>query len=415
MRKDIVVEVSAAGRARLQAIVADRNSPQKHAWRARIILLTAAGLGTVEIMRRTGKSKTSVWRWQERFMNEGIEGLRRDKTRPSRIPPLGPQVAERVVALTQDDPPGETTHWTAAMMAKAAGISVSSVQRIWRTHGLQPHRVRQFKLSTDPQFAAKLRDIVGLYVDPPAHAIVLSVDEKSQIQALDRTQPGLPLKRGRTGTMTHDYKRNGTTTLFAALDVLDGKVIGRCMQRHRHQEFIRFLNTIEAEVPVGRIVHVILDNYGPHKHPKTRAWLDRHPRFVFHYTPTSASWLNAVEGFFAKLTRRRLKRGAFGSIVELQAAINRFLRETNDAPKPFTWTADPDKIIAAVRAPNVRFDPLGRREGKQRQADLLGSPAAMTRRIRSGSEPTPAFRMTAARWFSTVRWLMPSSWAMTLF
>ena len=195
MRKDIVVEVSAAGRARLQAIVADRNSPQKHAWRARIILLTAAGLGTVEIMRRTGKSKTSVWRWQERFMNEGIEGLRRDKTRPSRIPPLGPQVAERVVALTQDDPPGETTHWTAAMMAKAAGISVSSVQRIWRTHGLQPHRVRQFKLSTDPQFAAKLRDIVGLYVDPPAHAIVLSVDEKSQIQALDRTQPGLPLKR----------------------------------------------------------------------------------------------------------------------------------------------------------------------------------------------------------------------------
>ena len=244
------------------------------------------------------------------------------------------------------------------MMAKAAGISVSSVQRIWRTHGLQPHRVRQFKLSTDPQFAAKLRDIVGLYVDPPAHAIVLSVDEKSQIQALDRTQPGLPLKRGRTGTMTHDYKRNGTTTLFAALDVLDGKVIGRCMQRHRHQEFIRFLNTIEAEVPVGRIVHVILDNYGPHKHPKTRAWLDRHPRFVFHYTPTSASWLNAVEGFFAKLTRRRLKRGVFGSIVELQAAINRFLRETNDAPKPFTWTADPDKIIAAVRRGHQTLDSI---------------------------------------------------------
>jgi transposase len=285
MRKDIVVDVSAAGRARLQAIVADRNSPQKHVWRARIILLTVAGLGTVEIMRRTGKSKTCVWRWQERFMHEGIEGLRRDKTRPPRIPRLGPQVAERVIALTQEDPPGETTHWTAAMMAKAVRISVSSVQRIWRTHGLQPHRVRQFKLSTDPQFATKLRDIVGLYVDPPAHAIVLSVDEKSQIQALDRTQPGLPLKRGRTGTMTHDYKRNGTTTLFAALDVLEGKVIGRCMQRHRHQEFIRFLNTIEAEVPVGRIVHVILDNYGPHKHPKTRAWLDRHPRFCVPLHP----------------------------------------------------------------------------------------------------------------------------------
>jgi transposase len=348
MRKDVVVEVSAVDRARLAAIVADRSSPQKDVWRAQIVLLTAAELGTVEIMRRTGKSKTCVWRWQERFMHEGVEGLLRDKTRPSRIPPLGPQVAERVITLTQQDPPGETTHWTAAMMAKTVGVSVSSVQRIWRVHGLRPHRVRQFKLSTDPQFTAKLRDIVGLYVDPPAHAIVLSVDEKSQIQALDRTQPGLPLKRGRAGTMTHDYKRNGTTTLFAALDVLDGKVIGRCMQRHRHQEFIRFLNAIEAEVPVGRIVHVILDNYGPHKHPKTRAWLDRHPRFVFHYTPTSASWLNAVEGFFAKLTRRRLKRGVFGSIVELQAAINRFLRETNDDPKPFIWTADPDKIIAAA-------------------------------------------------------------------
>jgi transposase len=358
MRKDVVVEVSAADRARLEAIVADWNSLQKHVWRARIILMTGAGLGTVEIIRRTGKSKNCVWRWQERFMEQGVAGLLRDKTRPSRIPPLGVEVAERVVALTQQDPPGETTHWTARMMAQAAGISVSSVQRIWRVHGLQPHRVRQFKLSTDPQFAAKLRDIVGLYVDPPAHAIVLSVDEKSQIQALDRTQPGLPLKKGRAGTMTHDYKRNGTTSLFAAFDVLDGKVIGRCMQRHRHQEFIRFLNTIEAEVPVGKIVHVILDNYGPHKHPKTRAWLDRHPRFVFHYTPTSCSWLNAVEGFFAKLSKRRLKRGSFRSIVDLQAAINRFLRETNDDPKPFTWTADPDKIIAAVRRGHQTLDSL---------------------------------------------------------
>jgi transposase len=265
------------------------------------------------------------------------------------VPPLGREVAERVVSLTQGDPPGETTHWTAAAMAEATAISVSSVQRIWRAHGLQPHRMRQFKLSNDPHFAAKLRDVVGLYVDPPAHAIVLSVDEKSQIQALDRTQPGLPLKPGRCGTMTHDYKRHGMTTLFAALDVLEGKIIGRCMQRHRHQEFIRFLNAIEAEVPVGKIVHVILDNYATHKHPKVRAWLQRHPRFVFHYTPTSASWLNAVEGFFAKLTKRRLKRGVFRSIVDLQAAINRFLDETNDNPRPFTWTADPDKIIAALK------------------------------------------------------------------
>jgi transposase len=349
MREGITVEVSAADRARLEAIIADRNSPQKHVWRAQIVLLTADGLGTGEIMRQAGTSKVTVWRWQERFMRAGVAGLLRDKTRRSRIPPLPASVRDRTVALTQGEPPGEATHWTAAMMANAAGISVSSVQRIWRAHGLQPHRVRQFKLSRDPDFVPKLRDIVGLYVDPPAHAIVLSVDEKSQIQALDRTQPGLPLKPGRLGTMTHDYKRNGTTTLFAALDVLDGKVIGRCMQRHRHQEFIRFLNTIEAAIPVGKIVHVVLDNYGSHKHPKVRAWLDRHPRFVFHYTPTSASWLNAVEGFFAKLTRRRLKRGVFCSLVDLQAAINRFLAETNDDPKPFVWTADPDQIIAAVR------------------------------------------------------------------
>jgi transposase len=358
MRQGINVDVSAADRVRLEAMVADRNSPQKHVWRARIILLTAEGSGTVEIMRRTGKSKTAVWRWQERFMTAGVDGLLRDKTRPSRVPPLGREVAERVVSLTQGDPPGETTHWTAAAMAEATAISVSSVQRIWRAHGLQPHRMRQFKLSNDPHFAAKLRDVVGLYVDPPAHAIVLSVDEKSQIQALDRTQPGLPLKPERCGTMTHDYKRHGMTTLFAALDVLEGKIIGRCMQRHRHQEFIRFLNAIEAEVPVGKIVHVILDNYATHKHPKVRAWLQRHPRFVFHYTPTSASWLNAVEGFFAKLTKRRLKRGVFRSIVDLQAAINRFLDETNDNPRPFTWTADPDKIIAAVKRGHQVLDSI---------------------------------------------------------
>ena len=327
----------AADRRRLEALVGDRNVAQKHVWRARIVLHSADGIGTNGIMRRTGKSKTCVWRWQERFAQEGYDGLLRDKTRPSRIPPLGPEVAERVVALTLSDPPAEATHWVAAMMAKATGISVSSVQRIWRAHGLRPHRVRQFKLSNDPDFVAKLRDVVGLYVDPPAHAIVLSVDEKSQIQALDRTQPGLPMKKGRLGTMTHDYKRHGTTTLFAALNVLEGKVIGRCMQRHRHrhQEFIRFLNAIEADIPAGKGVHVILDNYAAHKHAKVRAWLGRHERFTFHFVPTSCSWLNAVEGFFAKLSKRCLKRGVFRSIVDLQVAINRFLDETNDNPKPF--------------------------------------------------------------------------------
>jgi transposase len=358
MRTGISITVSSPDRLQLEAIVRDRNAAQKHVWRAAIVLLSADGVGTNEIMRQTGTSKTCVWRWQERFAQEGMAGLLRDKTRPSRIAPLGPEVAARVVALTLKEPPGETTHWTAAAMAVATGISVSSVQRIWRKHGLQPHRMRTFKLSNDKQFAEKLHDIVGLYVDPPAHAVVLSFDEKSQIQALDRTQPGLPLKKGRCGTMTHDYKRNGTTTLFAALNVLDGSVIGQCMQKHRHQEFIRFLNVIEAKVPAGKVVHVVLDNYAAHKHPKVLAWLLRHPRFIFHFTPTSASWLNAVEGFFATLSKRRLKRGVFRSIVDLQAAINRYTAEHNLSPKPFTWTKDPDKIIAAVKRGHQVLDSI---------------------------------------------------------
>jgi len=357
MRTGISFEVTAADRCRLEAVVGDRNAAQKHVWRSRIILFTADGCGTAEIMRRTGKSKPCVWRWQERFMSAGVDGLLKDKTRPPRIAPLGTDIAERVVEMTLQAPPHEATHWTATAMAKAAGISESSVRRIWKAHGLAPHRWRQFKLSNDPQFVPKLRDVVGLYVDPPAHAIVLSVDEKSQIQALDRTQPGLPMKKGRAGTMTHDYKRHGTTTLFAALNILDGTVIGRNMQRHRHQEFIRFLNDVEREVPAGKTVHAILDNYAVHKHPKVRAWLARHPRWTFHFVPTSCSWLNAVEGFFAKLAKRRLKRGVFASIVDLQATINRFVAEHNETEaKPFNWTADPDKIIAAVKRGHQALD-----------------------------------------------------------
>jgi transposase len=358
MRPGISITLSPTARRRLRAIIRNRNAAQKHVWRAKIVLLSADGFGTVEIMRRTGKSKTCVWRWQERFAAEGVDGLLRDKTRPSRVPPLGQAIIDRVVALTATAPPHEATHWTAAAMAKAVGISVSSAQRIWRAHGLAPHRLRHFKLSNDPDFVPKLREIVGLYVNPPTHAVVLSVDEKSQIQALDRTQPGLPMKRGRAGTMTHDYKRNGTTTLFAALNVLDGTVLGRCMQRHRHQEFIRFLNAIEAEVPAGKLVHVILDNYAAHKQPKVLAWLARHPRFTFHFTPTSCSWLNAVETFFATLTRRRLKRGVFRSVVDLQAAINRYLEEANHDPTPFIWTADPDKIIVAVNRGRQALDSI---------------------------------------------------------
>jgi transposase len=358
MRAGVTLSVSSADLDRLRALVSDRNAPQKHVWRARIVLLTGEGVGTSAIMRETSKSKTCVWRWQERFADEGFEGLLRDKTRPSRIPKLDPAVAERVVTLTMEPPVAEATHWTGAAMAEAAGVSVSSVQRIWRSHGLQPHRIRQFKLSKDPAFVDKLRDVVGLYVDPPAHTVVLSVDEKSQIQALDRTQPGLPMKKGRAGTMTHDYKRNGTTTLFAAMNVLDGTVIGRNMQRHRHQEFIRFLNAVEREVPAGKTVHAILDNYAAHKHPDVRKWLARHPRWTFHFTPTSASWLNAVEGFFATLTKRRLKRGVFQSVVDLQAAINCFLDDHNAKSKPFQWVADPEKIIEAVRRGHQALDSI---------------------------------------------------------
>jgi transposase len=358
MRKGISITVTAEDRVRLDTIIRNRNSPQKHVWRARIVVLTADGEGTTAITRAVGKGKTVVWRWQERFMHEGIEGLTRDKTRPSRIPPLPAETVDRVVALTNQAPPHAATHWSAPAMAKTVGISPSSVRRIWAGQGLQPHRVRTFKISNDPKFADKLKDVVGLYVDPPAHAVVLSIDEKSQIQALDRTQPGLPMKKGRCATMTHDYKRNGTTTLFAALDILEGKVIGRCMQRHRHQEFVRFLNAVEREVPADKAVHVVLDNYATHKHPKVTAWLQRHRRFTFHFTPTSCSWANAVEGLFAKLTRHRLKRGVFTSIVELQAAINRFIAETNDKPKPFVWTKSADAILAAVNRGRQALDAI---------------------------------------------------------
>lgn len=348
MRSGISITLTPTDRNRLDAVIGNRNSPQKHVWRCRIVQLSADGVGTHAIMAATGKSKTSVWRWQERFMHEGVDGLLRDKTRPPGTPPVEAERVAQVVRLTHEPPVGEATHWTGAAMAKVTGMAISTVQKIWKTHGLAPHRWRQFKLSNDPAFVEKLHDVVGLYIDPPAHAVVLSVDEKSQIQALDRTQPGLPLKKGRGQTMTHDYKRNGTTTLFAALNILDGTVIGQNMQRHRHQEFIRFLNKIESSVPVGKAVHAVLDNYATHKHPKVRAWLVRHPRWTFHFIPTSSSWLNAVEGFFAKLTRRRLKHGVFHSLVDLQAAINRFLAEHNkEEAKPFIWRADPNEIIAS--------------------------------------------------------------------
>jgi transposase len=340
--------VSADDRLRLAAIIGDRNRPQKHVARARIVLLSADRLDVASIARCAGISRPAVWRWQRRYAETGVDGLLRDKTRKPGKPPLGDSVARQVVALTCGEPPGEATHWTGRMMAKATGISLRSVQRIWAAHKLQPHRLRTFKRSRDPEFIAKLKAIVGLYMAPPRHAVVLSVDEKSHIQALDRTQPGLPIKPGKAGTLTHDYVRHGTTTLFAALNILEGTVIGRCMARHRHQEFLRFLNTVEAAVPPGKLVHCVLDNYGSHKHPKVIAWLERHPRWTFHFTPTSSSWLNAVETFFSALTRRRIRRGTFSSIVDLQAAINRYLDEHNANPKPFTWTATATSITTKL-------------------------------------------------------------------
>ena len=348
MAQTVCPWVSAADRQHLAAVLADRNRPQKHAARARIILASAERLEVAEVARRARISRPAVWRWQQRFAEAGVDGLLHDKTRKPGKPPTPEAVVQHVVALACAEPPGDATHWTGRLMANATGLSLRTVQRIWAAHKLQPHRVRTFKRSRDPEFISKLADIVGLYLAPPRHAVVLSVDEKSQIQALDRTQPGLPLKPGKAGTMTHDYVRHGTTTLFAALNVLDGTVLGRCMQRHRHQEFIRFLNAVEVAVPAGKLVHCILDNYATHKHPKVRAWLARHDRWTFHYTPTSGSWLNAVETFFSTLTRRRLKRGVFHSLVDLQATIHRYLAEHNADPKPFVWTADPNRIIAKV-------------------------------------------------------------------
>src|ERR1700677_3737513 len=337
------ISISSADRERLKGLVRNRNTPQKVVWRARIVLLASDGQTAEAIAAVVGKSLLTVRRWRRSDVAKGVDGLLKDATRPSRLKPLSPEKIKQVVHMTLHEKPPKATHWSGRSMAAAAGISYSSVQRIWRAHGLKPHLVKTFKVSRDKHFAEKVEDVVGLYLAPPDKALVLCVDEKSQIQALDRTQPGLPMKKGRAGTMTHDYKRNRTTTLFAALNVLEGKVIGRCMQRHRHEEFIRFLNIINTETSAGKTIHVILDNYAAHKHPAVLAWLARHKRFSFHFTPTSCSWLNAVEGYFAKLSKQRLQRGVFRSVAELQIAINRFIEETNLAPKPFVWIADPRK------------------------------------------------------------------------
>lgn len=347
MKTDITV--TAEERVRLAGLISDRNSASKAVWRARIVLLTADGEAIKAICRATGKSKPCVWRWQKRFADEGVDGLLRDKTRPPGRKPLSAATKAKVLAKTARETPPDATHWSVRTMAKAMGISRTSVQRIWAEAGLKPHLTAKFKLSNDPHFEEKVTDVVGLYMNPPDRALVLCVDEKSQIQALDRTQPGLPLKRGRAATMTHDYKRYGTTTLFAALDVASGFVIGECRPRHRAREFVGFLRKLDRAVRKSLDVHLVLDNYATHKTPEVKAWLARHPRFHCHFTPTSASWLNLVERFFAEITRKRIRRGTFTSVADLEDAIDDYLMRHNAKPKPFVWTKTAEDILTRER------------------------------------------------------------------
>jgi len=352
MRTSRRIDASGKDRVQLNQMVRNGKTPQKVALRARIVLLSADRVPTGQIMRQLGTTTPTITRWRNRYETDGITGLLKDRSRPGRKRRIGEAKVREVVERTLQEKPSHSTHWSTRGLAAVAGLSPASVQRIWKAHGLKPHRVRTFKLSRDPHFVEKLRDIVGLYLNPPEHAIVLSVDEKSQIQALDRTQPGLPMKPGRAGTMTHDYKRNGTTTLFAAMNILDGKVIGQCLQRHRHQEFLGFLRIINRQTPKGLDLHLIVDNYGTHTHPKVTAWLVKHPRFHMHFTPTSASWLNLVERWFREITDKRIRRGAFKSVGALVAAITEYLDANNADPKPFVWTASVRTILSKVKRAN---------------------------------------------------------------
>ena len=316
--------------------------------RCRIILLAEEGQTNEQIAGALAMSRQKVARWRGRFVQEGRAGLENDAPGRGRKPIYGPDVQALIVHRTLRTRPPQATQWSVRSLAKALNLSFSTVARVWRAHGLKPHLVRTFKVSNDPRFAEKLEDVIGLYLNAPEHAMVLCCDEKSQVQALDRTQPGLPLKKGRAGTMTHDYVRNGTTTLFAALNVADGTLIGQCQDRHRHQEWLKFLQLIEVQTPPDRDLHLILDNYATHKHPKVQKWLKKHPRFHMHFTPTSASWLNMVERFFRDLTVNRLRRGVFHSVADLVQALESYIAHHNRDPKPFIWTAKANDILAKV-------------------------------------------------------------------
>jgi transposase len=331
-----------------------RSTPARLVLRAKIVLAAAEGKTNETIAAECRTSKPTVGRWRSRFAALRIAGIEKDAFRPGRTPAITAETMACIVRKTTQEKPETATHWSTRSMAKAMGVGKDTVRRIWVAHGLKPHLTRTFKLSNDPHFVEKLTDVVGLYLDPPEHALVLCADEKTSIQALDRTQRGLPLHRGRCGTMTHDYKRNGTTTLFAAIEMTEGRLIGTCMSKHRHQEWIKFLKQIDAETPAELDLHLIVDNYATHKHPQVQSWLKRHRRFHVHFTPTSSSWLNLVERWFREITDNRIRRGTFRSVEQLVQAIMDYIQQHNRSPRPFVWTAKADEILAKVqRARNV--------------------------------------------------------------
>jgi transposase len=352
MRVAPMITLTDEERSELTLLTRSKLTSVRLSQRAQIVLLAAGGLQNKDIAQQLGIGRVQVSRWRERYAQSRLAGIERDL--PRGAPPRKVDVA-RLVELTTQSKPEAATQWSTRKMAATLGISAASVSRHWRANGLKPHLIRGFKVSRDPKFVEKLEDIVGLYLSPPEHALVLCCDEKSQVQALDRTQPGLPLKKGRAETMTHDYKRNGTTTLFAALNVLDGQVIAECQPRHRHTEWLKFLKKIDRETPKEKTLHLIADNYATHKHPAVVAWLDKHPRFNMHFTPTSASWLNMVERFFRDITTERLRRGVFTSVPELVTAIDEYIAHHNTNPKPFIWTKSARDILAKVVRANAKL------------------------------------------------------------
>ena len=358
MRTTAPIHLSPEERSVLATWAHGRSFPWRLVQRAKIVQMAADGVLSQDIARELGISRPTVQLWRERFLSLRLEGLEKDAPRPGRIPSIPEKKIRAVIEATLHTLPPHATHWSTRSMAKAQGLSQATIRRIWKYHNLKPHLVKTFKLSRDKQFVEKLYDVVGLYLNPPDKSLVLCVDEKSQIQALDRTQPGLPLKKGRCGTMTHDYKRNGTTTLFAALSLLDGKVIGDCMPRHRHQEFIRFLKKIDAETPPEVDLHLIVDNYGTHKHPRVKSWLRRHPRFHLHFIPTSSSWLNLVERWFREITDKRIRRGNFANVPALIAAIKDYLDGHNQHPRVFVWTASVEHILTKLAKCKEALDSL---------------------------------------------------------